>query len=336
MTFRDRIFQKAQGSGKTLVLAEGQDERVAKAAEQIAGQELAKVIVLATPAEQEQSMKDVSYEGLDVQVIDHSRATESEQLARLFYDLRSHKGVTYEKACETVKDRLYFGNLMLRAGMADGLVAGSIASTSDMMRAALRCVGTTPTVDLASSCFVMDLESPAPNGEEVLVYADCGLNACPNADQLVDIAVSTARTRQLLLGDEPRIAFLSFSTKGSADHELVTKMVRATQMTQERVIEEKLPYEVDGELQADAALVPAVGEKKAPNSSVAGKANVVIFPDLQAGNICYKMTERLARAEAFGPLVQGMRFPVNDLSRGCSAEDIVGVGAITVCQGMEE
>ena len=214
------------------------------------------------------------------------------------------------------------------------LFRSSVASTPDMLRAAFHCVGTAAGISIGSSNFVMELASPTEAGDDVLLYADCGVNPNPTAEELVDIALATAQTRQALMGGQQNVAFLSFSTKGSAQHELVEKMSRAADLTRRRVEEEGLPYAVDGEMQADAALVPAVASKKAPGSPVAGKANVLIFPDLQAGNICYKITERLAGANAYGPILQGLAKPINDLSRGCSADDIVGVAAVTVCQAI--
>jgi len=225
--------------------------------------------------------------------------------------------------------------MMLREGHADGLVAGSIASTAHMVRSAFQCIGTAPGIRVGSSCFVMALRHPSPAGHSELVYADAGVNPNPNAKQLADIAIATIQTKLALLDGETRVALLSFSTKGSAKHELVTKVADATEIVKRRVAELGLPAIVDGELQADSALVPAIADKKCPQSPVQGSANVLIFPDLQSGNICYKITERLAGATAYGPILQGLAKPVNDLSRGCSVDDIVGVAAITVCQAVQ-
>jgi phosphate acetyltransferase len=338
MNLLERLIRKAQTIKRSLVLPEGHDPRVMDAAAKIVKQGIAaKVIVLATPDEAKDSMAKagVRFDDLNVEVMDYRSQKElATQLAGILFERRKSKGLTEADAAKAVQNRLYFGNLMLNAGRVDGMVAGSIASTPDMLRAAFHCLGTAQGIKIASRTFVMDLPRPAPNGEDVLLYSDCGVNPCPTAEELVDIAISTAQSHRAMLGGEQRIAFLSFSTKGSARHELVDKMIKATDLTRARIAELGLPYLVDGELQADAALVPTVGASKAPGSPVAGRANILIFPDLQAGNIGYKITERLAGAIAYGPILQGVAKPVNDLSRGCSADDIVGVAAITICQAI--
>ncbi len=339
MNLLERLIAKTNTVKKTLVLPEGHDPRVMAAAAKIAKKGIAaKVIVLATPAEAKESMDkaNVSFDGLNVEVMDHlANKPLAEKLAAHLFERRKAKGMKdMAEAVKAVENRLYFGNLMLAEGLVDGMVAGSIASTPDMLRASFHCLGTAKGIKIGSSCFIMDLPKPAPNGEDVLFYADCGVNPCPTAEELVDIAISTAQSHKAMMGGEQRIAFLSFSTKGSAKHELVDKMVKACELTKARIAELGLPYVADGELQADAALVPKVGASKAPGSPVAGRANILIFPDLQAGNISYKLTERLAGAIAYGPILQGLAKPVNDLSRGCSADDIVGVAAITVCQAI--
>jgi phosphate acetyltransferase len=242
--------------------------------------------------------------------------------------------MTEEESLKKTANRLFFGNLMVNKGLANGMVAGSIASTADMLRSAFNCIGTAKGIKTASSCFLMDLATPSPAGDDTLIFADCGVNPNPDAAGLVDIAIATIKSHQALIGTQPRLAFLCYSTKGSAAGELVDKMAQATEMTKARVAELGIDAIVDGELQADAALVPKVAAQKAPGSPVEGKANILIFPDLNCGNICYKMTQRLAKAEAYGPILQGLAKPVNDLSRGCSAEDIAGVATITACQAL--
>ena len=334
MALMDTLLPKAKAADRTLVLAEGQDPRVMEAAAKIAKAGIADVVVLATPEEAEKAAAGISLDGLPVEIIDYLNAPQAEALAHEFKELRAHKGVTLDDARAMMRNRLYFGNMLLRQGDADGLIGGSIASTSDMVRSAFQCIGTAPGITVGSSCFLMDLAQPSPGGDDILIYADSGVNPNPKAAELVDIAVAAIKTHKALIGGEQRVAFLSFSTKGSAQHELVDKMVKATECTQARVKELGLDALVDGELQADAALVPAVAKKKCPDSPLKGNANILIFPDLQAGNISYKLTERLAGAGAYGPILQGLAKPVNDLSRGCSADDIVGVAAITVCQAL--
>lgn len=333
MSLLDDLIPKARAARRTLVLAEGHDPRVIEAAAKIAQLGIAaRVVVLATPAERAKTREKISLEGLPVQVMDYTTAPERERLMLKLLELRRAKGLTPEQARELIQNRLYFANMMVREGLADGMVAGSIASTADMVRAAFQCVGTAPGIRFASSCFIMELARPTPGGENILLYADSGVNPNPTAEQLVDITIATIRTYQSLIGGQARVAMLSFSTRGSAKHELVDKMIHATELTQRRVQELNLDALVDGELQADAALVPSVASTKCPDSPLRGRANILIFPDLNAGNISYKLTERLAGAKAYGPIMQGLAKPVNDLSRGCSAEDIVGVAAITVCQ----
>jgi phosphate acetyltransferase len=337
MNLLERLVPRVQAANKRIVLPEGHDPRVILAALKARRDRLATPIVLATPEERAQAEQaaGATLASAGIACIDYTADPRAPRLASALFEKRKAKGMTLPEAERTVRaNRLFFGNLMLDLGEVDGLVAGSIASTPDMLRAAFQCVGTAKGIQLGSSCFVMDLKQPTPSGDDVLLYADCGVNPCPTAEQLVDIAHATALSCRSLLGKQPRLAFLSFSTKGSARHELVDKVRLGMELTQKRFAEIPLDAVVDGELQADAALVPRVAASKNPSGAIRGDANVLIFPDLQAGNICYKITERLAGARAYGPILQGLAKPVNDLSRGCSADDIVGVICITICQGL--
>jgi len=332
MSLLETLIPKARAVHRTLVLAEGHDPRVMQAAVKIARQQIASVIVLATPPEAQKSAAGISFDGLPVTILDYPNSPDFERLAQALFEIRKNKGLTIEKARILLNDRLYFGDMMVRLGMADGLVGGSIASTPDMVRAAFQCVGTAPGIKTGSSFFAMELVKPTPSGDTVLLYADCGVNPDPTAEQLVDIAVATISSHKALLGGQARVAMLSFSTHGSAQHPLVDKMIKATELTRKRVAELGLEAVIDGELQFDSAIIPAVAAKKCPDSALKGAANILIFPDLQTGNISYKITERLAGALAYGPILQGLAKPVNDLSRGCSVDDIVGVAVITICQ----
>ncbi len=336
MTLLETITAKAQNSGKTIVLPEGQDPRVIKAAILANQNNICKIKILGTPAEIAFSEEAAGMKLPEsIEVIDYTQGDLLNELSNAFYEKRKAKGMTPAGAVEMLQSkRIYFGAMMLALNHADGLVAGSIASTGDMLRAAFQCVGTAKGINLASSTFLMGLNEPTPGGENVLFFADCAVNPNPTAEQLVDIAHATALSYKALVGKQPKIAFLSFSSKGSAKHELVDKVAQAAQMAKERFDSLGLDVVVDGEIQADAAIVPAVGLQKNQNGTIKGDANILIFPDLQAGNIGYKLVQRLAGASAIGPVIQGVAKPINDLSRGCSAEDIYGLLCVTVVQAL--
>ncbi len=323
----EQIKAKAVSMAKTIVLPESEDERVIKAAELIVKEKIAKVVLVGNEDTIKQSAAsfNVSLEG--VIIVESKNAAKLDIYVEEFFKLREKKGVTKEKAFEimTTEPR-YFGAMMVRMGDADGMVAGSNSPTADVIRAALHVIGTKPGLKTVSSCFVMVTPKKEYGQDGVFVFSDCGVVPDPNAEQLADIACSAAESARALAGiTEPKVALLSFSTKGSASHPDVDKVIAATEILKTRNVD----FEFDGELQADAAIVPAIGSKKAPGSKVAGNANVLVFPTLEAGNIGYKLVERFSGAQAYGPLLQGLAKPVNDLSRGCSVEDIVNVAAIT-------
>ncbi len=314
----NQIRDKARSRKKTIVLPESHDERVIKAAEILSAEEIAKVILLGEEDKVRTTASELGLELKGVRIIDHQKSEKLSDFSNLYFNLRKHKGVTIEQARETMKRDLFFGAMMVRENMADGFVAGSIASTGDVLRAALQCVGMPEGISIVSSFFLMIFP------ERYFSFADCAVVPNPDAVQLADIAITTAENHRKLTGDEPVVAMLSFSTKGSAKHELVDKVIEAT-----KIAKEKRPdLKIDGELQFDAAIISSIGKRKAPGSEVAGKANVLVFPDLNAGNIGYKIAQRLGGAEAVGPVVQGLRKPLFDLSRGCSADDIVNTSAI--------
>ncbi len=320
------VREKAKALRKTIVLAEGEEPRIVTAAAKIQAEGIAKIILIGDPAVIKEKCPAVDLKGIKVVNID---SVDLEPYAELLYDLRKAKGMDMETARKLVRDPLYFGVLMVKRGEADGMVAGSVNSTGDVLRPALQIIKTAPGIKTVSSCFIMLLDKNSKYGENgVMVFGDCAVNPNPDSQQLADIAIASADTAVAIAGITPKIALLSFSTKGSAKSELVDKVTAAL-----KTVKTLRPdLHVDGELQADAALVPTVADLKAPGSTVAGKANVLIFPDLQAGNIGYKLVQRLAGAEAIGPICQGFNMPVNDLSRGCSSEDVVNVVAMTALQ----
>jgi len=332
MKLSQLIREKAKKNPKIIVLPEGEEPRMIKAAETIINEGLASLILLGREESIKSEARELGVELPDeIKIINPKDSKKLKEYAESYYQLRKNKGMSSDEAYKLLENPLYFGALMVYHDDADGLVAGSVNATGDVFRPALQTIKTAPGINIVSSSFVMVVPD-CPYGENgVMVFADCALNPEPNAEQLADVAIASAATGKALVGFEPRVAMLSFSTKGSGKHPLVDKVIEATKIAKEK----KPELLIDGELQADAALIPSIGERKAPNSKIAGKANVLIFPDLHSGNIAYKLIERLAKAEAIGPISQGMRKPVNDLSRGCSADDIVNVVAITVLQAGE-
>lgn len=319
MNLIEQIKTQAKKNLKPIALPEGHEERVIQAAVKMRDEKIAQPILIGHPADIEKiaGKKNLSLKGITI--LNPAQYPDIKKFNQTYYELRKHKGMTPEKASETMLNPLYFGAMLVREGKAAGAVAGSINTTGDVLRAAIQIIGMMPNVKVVSSCFLMVF----PKGE-ILTFADCAVIPDPDPEQLASIAISAANTHRRLVGNEPKIAMLSFSTKGSAEHPMVDKVVQATQLIKK--IDSTLL--VDGELQFDAAYVPEVGKRKAPNSPVAGQANVFIFPDLDAANIGYKMVQRLAGAEAIGPIIQGLAKPYNDLSRGCSVDDIVNVAAI--------
>ena len=329
-TFIDGLKSKAKSDLKTIVLAEGEELRTIKAASIVKAEGYAKTILLGNADKINAIAND---EGIDIagtEIIDPSCG--NEEFAELFAELRKKKGVTLEQARETVKDPLYYGVMMVKTGQVDGMVAGAVNSSANVIRPSLQILKTAPNTKIVSAFFIMNVPDCEYGENGTFVFGDSGLNQDPTADELSEIAISSAASFKQLVGAEPKVAMLSYSTYGSAKHDLVTKVQEATKLAKEKAPELAL----DGELQLDAAIVESVGKQKAPDSDVAGSANVLIFPDLNAGNIGYKLVQRLAKAEAYGPILQGVAAPVNDLSRGCTAEDIAGVVAITAVQAQNK
>jgi phosphate acetyltransferase len=332
MKILEKLYTQAQTELKHIVLPEGQDDRTLQAAHMIVQRGLARITVLGRPDNLQLRAQKLGVSLDGVQLVDHLSHADFARYAKAFHTLRRHKGVTEEEAAQAVRDPLYYANMMVREGQAQGTVAGATNTTAHTVRSALLCLGLAKGIRTVSSFFLMSLAEhpgiPRYGASGTLLFADCGVVIDPNAEQLAEIAICTADTCRNLVGAEPKVAMLSFSTKGSAEHALVEKVRKATENVRAR----RPDIAVDGELQVDAALVPSVGEKKSPGSAVAGQANVLIFPDLQSGNIGYKLVERLAGASAVGPILQGLELPSNDLSRGCKAEDILDAVVITSIQ----
>lgn len=331
MSFIDIIKERAKADKKTIILPESMDQRTFAAAEAILKEGIANLIIIGT--EEEVAANSKGYDITGATVINPRTYEKTEEYVNLFVELRKSKGMTPEQAREIMfSDYAYYGCLMIKSGDGDGMVSGACHSTADTLRPCLQIIKTKPGTKLVSAFFLMSVPNCEFGDNGTFVFADCGLNQDPNSEELAAIAASSAESFKMLTGHEAKVAMLSHSTMGSAKHALVDKVTEAVKIAHEQYPDLTL----DGELQLDAAIVPSVGSSKAPNSKVAGQANVLIFPNLDAGNIGYKLVQRLAKAEAYGPVTQGIGAPVNDLSRGCSAEDIVGVVAITAVQAQAQ
>ena len=332
MELLDRIKLNAKKHNKRIVLPEGYEERTIKAADIAIEEELAQIILIGDPAEINSHAAKLGLKNISKATIINPRShKKKDHYIDMMVELRKSKGMTRELASKLIEDPLYLGVLMIKNGDADGEVSGADHSTGDVLRPAFQYVKTAPGISVVSGAFIMILPDKNFGENGVIIFADGAVHPDPNEKELAEIAVASAHTAKVIAGFEPRIAMLSFSTKGSAKHEMVDKVVNATRIAKEMAPE----LQIDGEIQVDAALIDAIGKSKAPGSPVAGKANVLIFPDLNSGNIAYKLVQRLAHAEAIGPILQGMAAPINDLSRGCSVSDIVSMIAITAIQAAE-
>ena len=333
MSFIEEIKERARKDIKTIVLPEAEDIRTLEATRMVLNEKYAKVILIGNKEKVLEKAKENNIDIEEVEIIDPVNSPKYDEYVELLYNLRKHKGMTEEQAKELVKDPTYYGMLMLKdeESIADGLVSGAMHSTSDTLRPALQILKTKPGTKLVSAFFVMVVPNCSYGENGTFIFADSGLNENPDSEQLSEIAISSSKSFHQLVGKVPKVAMLSYSTHGSAKSELTEKMINATKLVKEKAPE----LIVDGELQLDAAIVPEVAKFKAPDSPVKGEANVLVFPNLDAGNIGYKLVQRLGKAEAYGPLCQGIARPVNDLSRGCSSKDIAGVIAITAVQAQD-
>ena len=331
MAFIETIKEKAKQSIKTILLPESEDIRVLEATSKVLKEGFANIILIGDEEEVRNRAKENNLDITKAQIINPKISSKYEEYTNAFYELRKAKGMTLEKAKETMLEPIYFGMMMVKQGEVDGLVSGACHSTANTLRPALQILKTAPETKLVSAFFIMNVPNCEYGEEGVFVFGDCGLVENPTAEDLSEIAISSSKSFKQLVGKESKVAMLSYSTCGSAHSELTEKVVEAT-----KLLKEKEPnLACDGELQLDAAIIPEVAKSKAPESTVAGHANTLIFPDLNAGNIGYKLVQRLAKAEAYGPLCQGIAKPVNDLSRGCKSDDIVGVIAITCVQAQD-
>lgn len=327
----NQIYARAKADQQRIVLPEGTEERTLVAADKLIADGIAKIILIGNPDEiaalaKKNGLSHIS----EATIVDPLNNEKKEEYANLLFELRKSKGMTIEQASKLAEDPLYLACLMIKNGDADGEVAGAQNTTGNVLRPAFQIVKTLPGISVVSGAFLMFMKDKQWGHEGVMVFADCAVHPNPNANELAQIAVATGHTTRAIAGFEPKIAMLSFSTKGSAKHEMVDKVVEATRLAQEM----DPSLQIEGELQADAAIVPAVGQSKAPGSAIAGNANVLVFPTLEVGNISYKLVQRLAGAEAVGPILQGIAAPINDLSRGCSVEDVYAMVAITANQSI--
>lgn len=331
MTFIDGIKERARKEIKTIILPEAEDIRILKATEKVLQEKYAEIILIG---KKETILEKAKSNGISIEgakIVEPEKSENYDKYVNLLYDLRKNKGMTIEKAKELVLDPVYYGMLMVKDEKADGLVSGAIHSTAETLRPALQILKTAPDTKLVSAFFVMVVPNCEYGENGVFIFGDSGLNENPNAEQLSEIAISSSKSFEQLVGKTPKVAMLSYSTYGSAHSELTEKVIEATKLVKEK----KKDLLIDGELQLDAAIIPEISKSKAPGSEIKGEANVLIFPDLNAGNIGYKLVQRLAKAEAYGPLCQGIARPVNDLSRGCNSDDIAGVVAITAVQAQK-